>query len=62
MRHRTHHHLGSLCWTAPGVNGWAPEGEGLTYFIKTIPFNFYAWIALIVVPLIILGIIHPSVL
>jgi tetracycline resistance efflux pump len=39
------------------VNGWAPEGEGLTYFIKTIPFNFYAWIALIVVPLIILGII-----
>ncbi|HOA42120.1 MAG TPA: Na+/H+ antiporter NhaC family protein [Bacillota bacterium] len=39
------------------VNGWAPEGEGLSYFIKTIPFNFYAWIALIIVPLIILGII-----
>ena len=39
------------------VNGWAPEGEGLIYFIKTIPFNFYGWIALAVVPLIILGVI-----
>lgn len=39
------------------ANGWAPEGEGLIYFIKTIPFNFYGWIATIVVPLIILGII-----
>lgn len=41
------------------TNGWAPEGEGLIYFIKTIPFNFYGWIALIIVPLIILGVI-PS--
>jgi len=39
------------------VNGWAPEGDGLLYFIKTIPFNFYGWIALIIVPLIILGVI-----
>lgn len=39
------------------VNGWAPEGDGLLYFIKTIPFNFYGWIALAIVPLIILGII-----
>lgn len=39
------------------ANGWAPEGQGLIYFIKTIPFNFYGWIALIIVPLIILGII-----
>ena len=39
------------------VNGWAPEGEGLIYFIKTIPFNFYGWIAALIVPLIILGII-----
>ncbi len=39
------------------INGWAPDGEGLAYFIKTIPFNFYGWIALIVVPLVILGII-----
>lgn len=33
------------------VNGWAPEGEGLMYFIKTIPFNFYGWAAAILVPL-----------
>lgn len=39
------------------VNGWAPEGEGLIYFIKTIPYNFYGWIAALVVPLIILGVI-----
>lgn len=39
------------------VNGWAPEGDGLLYFIKTIPFNFYGWIALAIVPLIILGVI-----
>lgn len=38
-------------------NGWAPAGEGLFYFIKTIPFNFYGWIALIMVPLLILGVI-----
>ncbi len=39
------------------ANGWAPKGEGLVYFIKTIPFNFYGWIATIIVPLVILGII-----
>ncbi len=39
------------------INGWAPKGEGLAYFIKTIPFNFYGWIALLVVPLVVLGII-----
>lgn len=33
------------------VNGWAPDGEGLMYFIKTIPFNFYGWAAAILVPL-----------
>ena len=36
---------------------WAPEGEGLFYFIKTIPFNFYGWIATLIVPLAILGVI-----
>lgn len=36
---------------------WAPAGEGLRYFIKTIPYNFYGWFALIIVPLVILGII-----
>lgn len=30
-------------------NGWAPEGQGLFYFIKTIPFNFYAWAAALLV-------------
>jgi Na+/H+ antiporter NhaC len=39
------------------TNGWAPAGEGLKYFIKTIPFNFYGWIAAICVPLVILGIV-----
>ena len=39
------------------VNGWAPEGEGLLYFIKTIPYNFYGWIAALIVPLVIFGII-----
>ena len=39
------------------TNGWAPAGEGLMYFIKTIPFNFYGWIAAICVPLVILGIV-----
>ena len=39
------------------TNNWAPEGEGLFYFIKTIPFNFYGWAAAIVVPLVILGVI-----
>ncbi len=39
------------------TNGWAPDGEGLVYFIKTIPFNFYGWIAAIIVPLVALKII-----
>lgn len=47
----------AFCGKLLEVNGWAPEGEGLAYFIKTIPFNFYAWIAAIIVPLIILEVI-----
>lgn len=39
------------------TNDWAPAGEGLKYFIKTIPFNFYAWFAALIVPLAIFGII-----
>ncbi len=39
------------------TNGLAPEGEGLRYFIQTIPFNFYGWTATFIVPLVILGII-----
>ena len=39
------------------TNGWAPAGQGLLYFIKTIPFNFYGWIATLIVLLSILGVI-----
>ncbi len=39
------------------VNGWAPAGEGVLYFIKTIPFNFYGWFGALIVPLVILGVI-----
>ncbi|WP_092481891.1 Na+/H+ antiporter NhaC family protein [Desulfoscipio geothermicus] len=38
-------------------NGLAPDGQGMQYFIKTIPFNFYGWFAALIVPLVILGII-----
>ncbi|MBS3995427.1 MAG: sodium:proton antiporter [Alkaliphilus sp.] len=38
-------------------NGLAPAGEGMSYFIKTIPFNFYGWFAVFIVPLVILGVI-----
>ncbi len=37
--------------------GAAPEGEGIKYFIQTIPYNIYGWIASLIVPLVILGII-----
>lgn len=39
------------------TNNLAPAGEGVKYFIQTIPYNFYAWFALAIVPLVILGII-----
>ena len=39
------------------ANGLAPEGQGVAYFIKTIPFNFYGWFAVMVVPLVIMGVI-----
>ncbi|SHO52396.1 Na+/H+ antiporter NhaC family protein [Desulfopila aestuarii] len=34
-----------------------PEGEGMKMFIQTIPYNIYGWVAAIIVPLVILGII-----
>lgn len=37
--------------------GAAPEGEGIKFFIQTIPYNLYGWIAVLIVPLVILGII-----
>ena len=46
-----------FCGKILETNNWAPEGEGLIYFIKTIPFNFYGWIAAIIVPLAVMGFI-----
>lgn len=41
----------AFCGKLLETNGWAPAGEGLMYFIKTIPFNFYGWAAAILVPM-----------
>jgi Na+/H+ antiporter NhaC len=38
------------------ANGAAEEGEGIAFFITTIPYNYYAWAALLLVPLVVLGI------
>lgn len=50
---------GVFCGQLMETNRWAPEGQGLLYFIKTIPFNFYAWIGILIVPFFILNIIKP---
>lgn len=47
----------AFCGKLLETNGWAPADSGLEYFIKTIPFNFYGWLAVLAVPLIILNII-----
>lgn len=41
------------------VNHLATEENAFFFFLKTIPFNFYAWLALIIVLLFILRIIPP---
>lgn len=38
-------------------NGVAAEGEGINLFIQSIPYMFYPFIALLIVPLVILGVI-----
>ncbi|HEY5673937.1 MAG TPA: Na+/H+ antiporter NhaC family protein [Malonomonas sp.] len=38
-------------------SGAAAEGEGMKYFIQTIPYNIYAWIAVLLVPLVILKVV-----
>jgi tetracycline resistance efflux pump len=38
-------------------NGLGESGAEVAQFIKTIPYNFYAWAAVLIVPLVILGII-----
>lgn len=42
------------------ANGIAPEGEGLDTYISAIPYMLYAWVAVLLVPLVIWGII-PSI-
>jgi Na+/H+ antiporter NhaC len=46
-----------FCGQLLETNGWAPEGEGTAHFIQTIPFSFYSWLAVILVPLTILGVV-----
>jgi Na+/H+ antiporter NhaC len=41
------------------ANGIAPEGEGLDTYIRSIPYMFYAWAAVLLVPLVAYGFI-PS--
>jgi Na+/H+ antiporter NhaC len=41
------------------VNGLTNEENALQYFVKTIPYNFYAWAALIIVLLVIFKVIPP---
>ena len=41
------------------INGLTTEENAIRYFIKTIPFNFYAWAALLVVFLLIIRVIPP---
>ncbi len=41
-------------------NGIAKSGEGMALYIQTIPYMFYAWIAILMVPLVIYKIIPPS--
>jgi len=41
------------------ANGLAPDGEGLAVYIGAIPYMFYAWAAVALVPLVVTGLI-PS--
>jgi Na+/H+ antiporter NhaC len=41
------------------ANGLAPEGEGLNTYISAIPYMLYAWVAVLMVPLVAYGVI-PS--
>lgn len=36
-------------------NGVAAEGQGVQFYITAIPYMFYAWIAIAIVPLVIVG-------
>lgn len=39
--------------------GAAATGEGLSIYVQAIPFMAYGWLAVLVVPLVIIGIIRP---
>lgn len=41
------------------ANGLAEEGQGLNVYIAAIPYMFYAWAAVLVVPLVVSGVIPP---
>jgi Na+/H+ antiporter NhaC len=41
------------------ANGLAEEGQGLNVYISAIPYMFYAWAAVLLVPLVVAGIV-PS--
>ncbi|MGI6767202.1 MAG: Na+/H+ antiporter NhaC family protein [Lentihominibacter sp.] len=47
----------AFCSRLLEANGWAPPGKGIEYFVMTIPYNYYAWAAVIMVPLVIMGVI-----
>ena len=39
-------------------NGWqVGDASEIQMFVKTIPFNFYAWIAALIVPLVVVGVV-----
>ncbi len=45
-----------FCGRILASNGWTEGGTSeIGIFIKTIPFNLYAWIAALIVPLVIIG-------
>ncbi len=39
------------------ANGIAPQGQGFDYYVSAIPYMLYAWIAVLLVPAVILGIV-----
>lgn len=39
------------------ANGIAPEGQGLDTYIRSIPYMLYAWIAVLLVPVVVSGVI-----
>jgi len=49
---------GVFCGRILIANGWQEDGANeIGMFIKTIPYNLYAWIAALIVPLVIIGVI-----